>query len=488
MKIIHSFIILFCIFLNFVDGQVQEKRLPIGEEIYAYEISCDNDLMLIVHNGRTVKDDSNDGYVEIFKTNTFTSIAKIKINNAGFQTKAVFSKDGKYVAYVNQKSLFVYDLKTKKTNQIIFDNTPYKLDISPDGNFIAVLHDDLSIFDFNRMKLIYTINRLEFYKPYLTLKYFNKSDRIAVGSEGEVDIFDTKKGKLLARLTGRLYSNSLYNELLITDNDSLLICAEYGKNLYFWDLNNYTCIKGYKFDPVYNVALSPDNNTVAILSDNIIYFWDIYLDKVFFQVNNAKTYSTWYYPLKFSRDFKNIYWFGRNSIYWYALGKDISRSKEYELIFKDYLSDINLKYKEYTLRDEFESLEEYIERAKNFLEDVILVKFNYINKINEKENEDLNQILKQGEEILNKIEASIRDTMINLEKVGEYDIDKKLLPLTIDGVTKNIVMSVEEAKSFKKNINEVMVKAKYKLKADLKNIELFDIIVIHPVSKTEYKF
>ncbi|MDD5361384.1 MAG: WD40 repeat domain-containing protein [Ignavibacteria bacterium] len=431
----------------------------------------------------------NDSYIELLNLKDFESLDKIKIERGDVRS-ANFSSDSKYFAYSCNNIVYIYNINNKTTKQIVFnkDNEPNKIEISPDCNFIAILAGELNIYDINKLTKLLTIDKNEFYKPFTALKYFHKGDRVAVGSEGEIDIFETRNGKFVAKFKSRKFLNSDFNKFIITDNDSLLICTESGENIYFYDVNNYKYIKEIRFNAAQDIDISPDNNTISIWNfDCGLYFYNIDLDKFVFELKGSYR-NDGLHLLNFAPDFKYIYWTSFDTLKFYPLSNNLNRSKLYEKRFKDYISEVGLKYKGHSQRGEFESIDEYMARAKLFLTDIYNIKLKYMSEIYFIEQGILDQAIYSGNEINNRITSSIRDTLISIEMVGEYDIDNKLLPITINGNIKNILMDVDEAKKFKMNIKDVIVRAKCKLKTDLKTLEYYDIVIIHPYSKKEYLF
>jgi hypothetical protein len=76
---------------------------------------------------------------------------------------------------------------------------------------------------------------------------------------------------------------------------------------------------------------------------------------------------------------------------------------------------------------------------------------------------------------------------VNIAEVGKYDADNNILPVTVKGRSGKISILRSEAQSLKENWKKTKAKVKRKLREDLKTYEYFDIVIIHPITKNEYK-
>ena len=63
--------------------------------------------------------------------------------------------------------------------------------------------------------------------------------------------------------------------------------------------------------------------------------------------------------------------------------------------------------------------------------------------------------------------------------------DNETFPITIEGITKLITISRVDARSFKENWGKAEVRGQKQLKENLKDWEYFNLVIIHPVTKSD---
>lgn len=89
--------------------------------------------------------------------------------------------------------------------------------------------------------------------------------------------------------------------------------------------------------------------------------------------------------------------------------------------------------------------------------------------------------LKERELIFKEKEMKLKNTPDESSLINEYSIK-------INGEINKISIPREEAISLKENFKKAIVKAKKKLKSNLKDWEIYEIIIVHPISYKDYIF
>ena len=131
--------------------------------------------------------------------------------------------------------------------------------------------------------------------------------------------------------------------------------------------------------------------------------------------------------------------------------------------------------KELSPKGEFETSDQYAQRYK-------------IGEIQKEQIENKYQKLtiefKQLSDIykIEKIQNSQEEIILKIENIGNYDADKQMFPITINGTTKSIKVSIEQAKSFKEKKNEIKVIAEKKLENDGETVQISNIKIINPLN------
>jgi WD40 repeat protein len=452
-------------------------------------VSPGNNLMAITYDEGS---SSADGFIKLLELVNFRTKETIAVKDHRID-KARFSKSGRYLSYCSENKAYIYDIQTKKTQIIAVNKNYYISDavISPDENFIAIGMSGVAMFSDGYLA-IYDIRKSSEVLGALikgglsTIEYFNFGDRIAVGCERRIEIYETSYLSLVKKLEAHKF---IIIKIIISDDDKTMITkGRQDVQFNIWDMDNYSFISGWQMSEYSDlIGFSPDNKKLFLQQrddDNKLSLWNWQKQKGSVEIQAS-------FPIKltaFGANYQNMYYMYTNELVIEPLESKIPRSKLFSKRFKSYFDEIELAYKYYKLRDEFESIPEYITRAKQFNEGLYSIKKKYLDEVDAEEQGISNEIDARINELNDKITASIRDTLITVDKIGEYNIDKFLMPITIKGVTKNIRMNVEEAKTFKANYKEAVVRSKCKFLSDLKTLDYYDIIIVHPVSKNEYKF
>ena len=93
----------------------------------------------------------------------------------------------------------------------------------------------------------------------------------------------------------------------------------------------------------------------------------------------------------------------------------------------------------------------------------------------------------RAEEIrVQNIRESLKSEILTIEGIGMYDADKEFFPVRIAGKNYELKVSLSEAKLFKDNIKDVVVKAHKQLKEDAQSWDIFNFVITHPITGSQY--
>ena len=260
-------------------------------------------------------------------------------------------------------------------------------------------------------------------------------------------------------------------------------------------------LKGHE-KQVYQICVYPNSKYLASASkDETIRIWDI---------ESGKTIKV----LKGHTNDVNCVAFSKNGKYLVSgsddgtirlldvsnLNEDFnSYIKEYELniglennINKEKEAEIKLLDEKFKAKGEFETTEAYNTRISEANIGKKAIEEKYLQKLKElkqqKESEITGFINQVQDEKQKKIEESIKDTVLHIDKIGNYDADKETFPITIAFKTAYVNVPFADAVEFKKNYTKALVRAKKKFNYNLTGWEYYDIVVINPNNNAEYIF
>jgi len=162
---------------------------------------------------------------------------------------------------------------------------------------------------------------------------------------------------------------------------------------------------------------------------------------------------------------------------------DVEKERKAEL---DAIADL------FRAKDEFESTDDYNSRIRNAEQAKIDINKKYDDKLvvmKESKDNEVAQIKTTEETIIDlKIEQSRKDTVVRIEYLGKYDADKEIYPVIIKGKSGIISIPKLEAQSLKSSFKLAEVKCKKELNRDLKTLNYYDFVIIHPTTGVEYVF
>jgi len=85
-----------------------------------------------------------------------------------------------------------------------------------------------------------------------------------------------------------------------------------------------------------------------------------------------------------------------------------------------------------------------------------------------------------------KIRSSLTSITLSIQKVGTYNADKEIFPITIQDTTYEVEIPLDEARSFDENWQDAKVVGYKKLKEDLIRYRQFNLKIVHPVTGSRY--
>ena len=141
-------------------------------------------------------------------------------------------------------------------------------------------------------------------------------------------------------------------------------------------------------------------------------------------------------------------------------------------------------------RSEFETSAEYEQRVTRARQAVEAVQASFLaeEKARQAERERLAAAHKveAQRQVQLKIAASRAPVTYSLSSLGTYNADKQTFPLTVNGTKYDLAIPRSEARSFKENYSKATVEGYKQLTADLQIWEIFNLVVIHPVTGSRY--
>lgn len=476
---------LFSIFI-FTNYSFPQNKIIDGSKslICSYDISPDSKLIAF-NQDKAIK------FYDIKKNN----ISKI-IPLSEWGTKILrFSPDGKYLAWINaggnNDEIFLYDLDKNTINSVKISCRDFKF--SPVGNLIVTCSDNnpfqFKLIDIKSKTVLKSI-RNNNDNTYFNLSYDGSkllvANRSYINTCSFLPKVDCQSIDETVFLTPKLKYSYNNTYVVIYEHHTLIWNPDANaKTKIFNNPNIYGDTKVCCFSPLdqYLLCYSTRNERIDIFS----------LDGTLFNKIEIKEYLD---DITFSSDGKYIIYNGDDAIKLLESSKYLPYTKlytkYYNSFYKDYQNELKTVFEKSKTRDEFETEDEYYIR----IEDAFALKksiddkyYNLIyNSVNENIAQQNTEIDKKNAEVQEEINKSIELVETKISSVGTYDINNELLPVTINGVTENVRIKRDDAKSLKNNFSSAVVKGKKRLKYDLKNYEYFELIIIHPISKNEYKF
>lgn len=95
---------------------------------------------------------------------------------------------------------------------------------------------------------------------------------------------------------------------------------------------------------------------------------------------------------------------------------------------------------------------------------------------------------KHQELLAQKIKHSYRKVSLNIQSLGRYNADKQYFPVTINHITRNIKIPLQDAPDFKRYIDTMQVVAEEQLNEDGRSMRMFNIKIFNPLNGSQYLF
>jgi len=100
-----------------------------------------------------------------------------------------------------------------------------------------------------------------------------------------------------------------------------------------------------------------------------------------------------------------------------------------------------------------------------------------------KKEEILKDLQREGQK---EVQASLTRDTLSIRKVGSYNADREIFPITVQNTTYRVEIPLKEARSFDENWRDATVIAYKQLTEDLSGYRWFNRKVIHPVTGSRY--
>lgn len=249
--------------------------------------------------------------------------------------------------------------------------------------------------------------------------------------------------------------------------------------------------RGTVYADVYSVTFSPDGNTIAAGSDDggSIKLFDVQTFRV---LNTIISHPKTVRSVAFSPDGTILASAGDDATIklWDVSLLDPGLAQLYFKNKHEMETELQTITQLLRPKDEFETQAEYVERSNEGYKAKKAIEEKYSQKFSQAKQEygktKQSRIEEQENEIQAKIAASISEATLKISTIGRYNADTEIFPITIGSITTNVKIPLVEAKSFKENWQQVKIKAMKRLKKDLVSYEYFDLIIIHPLTGSEY--
>lgn len=141
-------------------------------------------------------------------------------------------------------------------------------------------------------------------------------------------------------------------------------------------------------------------------------------------------------------------------------------------------------------RGEFETSKEYEQRMTRAKQAVEAVRASFLAEENTRQAERERLASERAAEAQRQAQIKIATSRASVtftpSSVGTYDADREIFPLTVNRNTYQAAISRSEARSFKENYQSAKVEGYKQLSEDLQTWEVFNLVVIHPVTGSRY--
>ena len=197
---------------------------------------------------------------------TFFSDQKIK--------KVKFLPDSKTIAIITQYTAELIQIETNvRAAKYKADDTILSMDISKDGQWIALGLSNNSISFYNRRNGA-SINYMGERSILTSLAFNNQSSCLAVGfKDGHIELIDVAQSKIIGFLTG--HSQKIHSLTFFPD-DRILVSVADDLLTTFWDIHVKRETRSFKesADKINSACLSKDGNYMGLSIKEIIVYFD----------------------------------------------------------------------------------------------------------------------------------------------------------------------------------------------------------------------
>ncbi|MBX7044262.1 MAG: hypothetical protein K1X86_00365 [Ignavibacteria bacterium] len=511
----------------------QENRTLLG---HSGSINC----LSFSPDGKTLMSGGSDEKIIFWDVETGKN--SNSISTSSNCTSVNYSKDGKYIVYTTlDKGAFLYEVESKKTINILELKDCFSASISNDNKYICVtgmyrttttVYNDYSkkneqqkiirfvavlysiesksrVKDFQLSEALDHEVKVSFisvdksYRSYFFNSCFTVNSKylIFANPNGTISPYSFDKSGFINNFTGH---NDQVFYVVVSPDGNFLASGSKDETAKVWNISTGKSIKTFKdhSDDVNAVCFSPDSKYVVTASDDkTVKVWDINSIKL---IKTLTGFNNDVISVAFSPDGRYIAAGGKdNKIIIWNTEKILPDLKLFTTEF-DVTVGINSRIEQerklelekiqdlYRPKGEFETQAEYQARIddanlkKNEIEELFKKKAEDLKFSKQQEVNELKNVKEQ--ELNNKIQNSIRDTVIKIDNISSYNADNQSYNITIRGKTESIIMPREDAINFKKNWAKAVVKCKKRLISNGVSYEYYNIIIVDPDTKKEYVF
>jgi WD40 repeat protein len=459
-------------------------------------------------DGKYLASGSKDNKIKLWDVASGQEIREFYYS-AGFKGSDVhsisFSPDGKYLANSNAQALMVYSyahIWNIATGQKIRSITDKNGSIefaafSSDGRYLLYGRPSvgtIDLFNLENNRVERSIQLSVGANLLLNPAVFAYSTRyVAFGVSDVIEVRDVTNGRLL-----RTFSDATdqITSLCFNADGSYLAGGSEDGTMKIWELANgkllYSLV-GHNKD-VTCFGFSPDGMYLASGSkDKTIRLWDL---KSGAEVHSIQVGSE-VYAVCFSPDGLYLACGDKDEkiILYEVSGMPVLDLKYWATVRKlkdDEDSELRELADFFVPKDEFETEQEYSTRiAKGNMErQSIEKKYSMRLAQIEKEFQENRQIESQRKklETQSKIRESLAEAAFKIENIGAYDAENETFPITVNGITDNVKVPRDEARSLKEKWQQVEVIGMKQLKSDLTTWDYFNLYLVHPETGNKFAF